>query len=150
MEKVKYSDYVNTLIALVTHLGMTHYKSRTPAKIAKHLNLDVVDVKNVLESFTGLFRRSSTISSNGEYYYTLQLRYARRWLDQDNDEGEEDREPREPIGADYLSALLNFILKMVEQEHAGARQISANRITIVASVIAAVSASLSAIMILLK
>lgn len=140
MAKVKYSDHVETLIALVTHLGMTRYKSRTPSKIAESLDLDQQEVIFILEHFRGLFRKSKNTSSSGEHFYTLQLRYARRWLAQEPQEGEEDPEPVEPINSDSLTALLNYILEMVEQEQTTTRQSSSNKIVIIASVIAAISA----------
>ena len=148
MERMKYSDHVDILVALVTHLGMTRYKSRLPSKIAKYLDIDEGETVKVLENFKGLFRKSIGVSSHGEHYYTLQLRYARRWLDQEKDkdqDGEEEEEPREPIGAEYLSALLNFIISMVVQEQSSSRQLLTNRITLYASIIAAVAAIIAAI-----
>lgn len=58
MAELRFTKHFDTLIALVTHLSSTHYKSRTPAHIAKALGLDAKEVLEVLQRFPGFFRRS--------------------------------------------------------------------------------------------
>ena len=145
----RYSDHLETLIALVTNLAMTRYKSRTPGALAKYLALDYDEVLYVLRNFKGLFRESITVTDNGERYYTLQLRYARRWLEDETPE-DDNSELREPLEADYLSTLLSFISEMVANEQASARQHSENRITFIGAWIAAIAAIAAAVITLLK
>ena len=116
--ETRYSDHLDTLVALATNLAMTEYKARTPSKLAKTLSLNESEVLLVLENFKGLFRKSrKKKSDSGEHYYTLQLRYARRHLEKD-DEDEDDPEPREPLESIYLATLLNFITNQADHEQA--------------------------------
>ncbi len=144
----RYSNHLETLIALVTNLAMTRHRSRTPRALAKYLSLDYGQVLYVLTSFKGLFRESIAVTDNGEHYYTLQLRYARRWLE---DEAPEDDNSalEEPLEADYLSTLLNFISGMIANEQASARQYSENRAALIGAWVAAIAAIVAAIVILI-
>ena len=114
----------------------------------------------IFESFKGLFRKSrKSDPQTKEHYYTLQLRYARRWLGEDErqrPDGEassppvdsaddDDPEFREPLEAGYLTSLLGFISNMVEQEQASKRQSRANWATFIAAVVAAFAATAAAI-----
>ena len=148
----RYSENLDTLIALVTNLAMTRFKARTPSKLAKRLSLDESEVLLVLENFKGLFRRSRRKKSkSGEYYYTLQLRYARRWLEENSEnEGEDDPEPQEPLEAEYLATLLNFVTSQADHEQAYKRQKSSNFTTLVGAWVAAVAAIIAAILSLLS
>lgn len=120
-----YSEYSETILALVTNLAMTKYKSRTPKVLAKDLALKHPEVAYVLKTFKGLFRESKGKSKYGENYYWLQLRYARWWLE--DNENQDDPEPKEPLEAEYLNTLLTYISGMVEQEQMSLRQESSNR-----------------------
>jgi hypothetical protein len=134
MEKTKstkYSDNLETLVALTTHLAMTEYKSRTPSALSEYLSLDYGDVLFVLKHFKGLFRESLGRSKKykepdgtPEHQYWLQLRYARWYLEGKNEDedSEEKSKPEPPLDPEYLIALLDFITKMVDQEKAQARQ----------------------------
>jgi hypothetical protein len=136
-----YSDNLDVLVALVTYLAMTDFKSNTPSYIAETLALDINKVKNTLQTFDGLFRESNNPAENGEKYYTLHLRYALRWAQDDDN----NSELKEPLGAEYLDTLLNFITRMVEQEQTNQRQFSSNRATLTAAWVAAGVAFLSII-----
>ena len=136
----KYSENLDTLIALTTHLAMSEYKSRTPSAMSADLGLDYENVLHVLKAFTGIFRQSKKVSKkdiepngNSEHFYWLQLRYARWYLENKN---EEDERLEPPLEAEYLVALLDFIVKMVEQEKAESRQYSTNIAALVASILA--------------
>jgi hypothetical protein len=112
--------------------------------------LEKSEVLLVLEAFKGLFRKSSEPDKE-EHFYTLQLRYARRWLGESDDESDDqstsigEAEPRGPLEAEYLSALLGFISHMVEQEQASKRQSRANWAAFVAAFVAAIAATVGAI-----
>lgn len=123
----RYTDNQDVLLALVSYLGLTHRKSRTPSTLSKYLGLDKEEIVEVLEGFPGIFRESISTSdeerSLGEHYYTLQLRYARRWMEDGDRENENDsREPQEPLDSSYLTALFGFIADMIEQERRLASQ----------------------------
>lgn len=134
--ETRYSAHLDTLVALVTNLAMTKWKSRTPTILAKELALDHDEVAYVLQNFKGLFRETYSRASYGEPYYWLQLRWARRHIEKAT-ESDQDPVLEEPLEAEYLSALLNFILTMVEQEQASEREQAAGRTTLVSSWIAA-------------
>jgi hypothetical protein len=124
-DQTPYSDNLDILNALITYLAMTDNKSNTPSFIAKSLGLDVSKVKNTLQEFDGLFRESTHSSEEGEKYYTLQLRYSRRWIRGSNSENK----PTEALSAEYLDILLNFVTRMVEQEQTTQRQSLSNTAT---------------------
>ena len=113
MTKPCYSENLETLIALVTHLAMTDWSMRSPPNLAKALSIDQFEIERVLESFKGLFRKSSyTSKKTGAHFYTLQLRHARQWL-VDNEDEDSNGPPLEP---EYLTALLNFIAHRAQEE----------------------------------
>jgi hypothetical protein len=115
MSSESYSKNLDTIIALTSNLALVKYKSRTPSNLAKYLNFEKKDVEHVLETFKGLFRRSINKSPGGEYYYTLQLRFAKRWIEDETVDNEE-AEIKEPLGADYLQALFTLISSRATQE----------------------------------
>lgn len=110
-----YSEHLETLIALLTHLAMTDWSMRTPPNLAKALSIDEAEIQYVLDNFKGLFRRSQkTSKKTGAHFYTLQIRYARQWLE---DEVEHDEGPkRPPLEAEYLTTLLNFVTHKAAEE----------------------------------
>jgi len=143
---VNYSDHFDTLVALVSHMALMDYLSRTPSNLAKFLSLEYEEVNFVLKNFKGLFRESiNPVSNSGkeEKYYCLQIRYATR----QTRKGEEDdiEEKAAELRAEYLTALLEFISKMVDIERAGERQISANRFTLGASILAFIASIVAVI-----
>jgi hypothetical protein len=142
----KFSDHLDTLVALVTYLAMTRHKSRTPKRLARELSLDPDKVIYVLENFKGLFRKSQRKTDDSdEHYYSLQLRYARRWIEEGAGDDEDDPDPKAPLEAEYLSTLLSFISSQAEQEQAYRRQKSSNIATMIGAWIAAFAAILAAI-----
>ena len=128
----KYSSHFETLVALVSYMALMEYTSRTPTNLAKYLSLGKDEVVFALENFKGIFRESIKPSHDtNEKFYCLQMRYATRKRDADDDEGDLVQ-----MKAEHINTLLDFIAKMVEAEKAGERQNSSNWITIVASSIA--------------
>ena len=115
MKRPQYSKNLETLIALVTHLAMTDWAARSPPNLAKALSIDQAEIENVLESFKGLFRKSKNPSKKtGAHFYALQLRHARQWLQDDDDEDAK----RPPLEQEYLSTLLEFISHRAQEESA--------------------------------
>lgn len=105
----RYSDHLDTLIALATYLALTPKISRTSRGLAVDLSLPEDDVRTTLNSFPGVFRRSRNMSTEGESYYTLHARYALRKADA---EGQNLAELR----SDLLSTLLQFVSQQAAQE----------------------------------
>ncbi|GAG70467.1 unnamed protein product, partial [marine sediment metagenome] len=146
-KNVKYSDHLETIVALVTHLAMTRHKSRTPTILSSDLSLDHSEVSLVLNSFKGLFRESIKTTKQKdsgyvEHYYWLQLRYARWWLEEQQMFDEDNQAPLEP---EYIGMLLSFISAMVEQEKAEERQTKVNYFSLTASICALVASIIAAI-----
>lgn len=111
----KYSDHLETLIALVTHLAMTDWSMRTPPNLAKALSIDESEIEVVLDKHKGLFRKSNkTSKKSGKHFYTLQIRYARQWLEERLDDDEGEKKP--PLEAEYLTTLLNFVTHKAAEE----------------------------------
>lgn len=111
----RYSDNFDNLVALITHLSSTSYKSRTPSNIAKSLSLDSSKVQATLEEFTAFFRKSKKASEIGEHYFTVHLRYARRKQE------DQDSEVSKPLEPEELSSLINLVTHMVSQEQETSR-----------------------------
>ena len=110
---MKYSESQDCLTALVSHLALTAYKSRTPPYIADNISIPEEDVRRVLDGFPGIFRKSKTTSSANEHFYTLQIRYALRGKQYDDKTGEDVGTPLE-IG--HVISLLEFIAGQAHQE----------------------------------
>ena len=110
-----YTAYFDSLVALVTHLSSTNSESRTVPNMARSLGLKPETVRGVVTNFPAFFRESRTESEEGEKFYTVHLRYARRY----NKEGE--RVDTEPLSPAELTTLLDLISKMVAQEYETSR-----------------------------
>ncbi len=110
--KKSYLDNYDLLIALITHLSVTKYKSRTPTKIARSLGLlaDANRVNQVLNGFQEFFRRSNNIGQDTkEYFYTVHLRYALR-----RKNGEITESP--PLDPSDISVMIQQVSEMVRLE----------------------------------
>lgn len=114
-ENQAYTKHFDTLVALVTHLSNTQYISRTPTGIADALGLERARVQEVLDRFSGFFRRSRNKHQSGEHYYTVHLRHARRSFDNNRDIDSAPLRPEE------TQALFSLITIMVAQENETAR-----------------------------
>ena len=144
MRSGNYSQNLDTIIALTSNLALVKHKSRTPSNLAKYLNLQKKDVEHVLETFKGLFRRSINRSAEGEYYYTLQLRFAKRWLE-DETADDEEAEVKEPLDADYLQALFTLISSRATQEVELEKTRLQSTLALVGSWVAAIAAITAAV-----
>jgi len=141
-ENPDYSGHLDTLTALVTYLGATSYRSRTPRGLADSLGLDHGRVLATLEGFKGLFRKSiNTKEGTSESYYSLHWRFARRESREGSDADPEREE--QPLDAEHLAALLDFVSRAAEREAALRGQATSNRVAVGAAVIAATAALLS-------
>lgn len=111
----KYSDHQETLIALVTHLAMTDWSARTPTNLSKALSIDKGEIVAVLDNFKGLFRRSKkTSKKSDDYFYSLQIRHARQWLSEAEEEDETTKKP--PLETEYITKLLDFVISKSAEE----------------------------------
>ena len=146
----RYTDNFDNLVALITHLSSTAYKSRTPPNIAKDLSLDASGIVKVLEGFPAFFRKSRNTDENGEHFFTVHLRYARRQQD------DRDGEISKPLEPEELSSLFELVIHMVEQEQETSRLyldlqgryknlFRTNIVTMVVAIVAASAAIIGAV-----
>jgi hypothetical protein len=145
--KLRYSDHLDILIALATYLALTPRMSRTSPGLAEGLSLPEVDVRNTLNGFPGVFRRSRNQSTDGESYYTLHARYALRQTD-----AEADLQTVAELRSELLSTLLQFVSHQAAQESSVdqfqrqlAHSLRATWIAAGAAVLAAVLAAVAAV-----
>lgn len=141
-----YSEDLEPITALVTHLAMMKYRSRTPSRLAKSLGFSNDVLEGVLNAHPGLFRRSLRKSPKyGEHFYTLQLRYARRYLEEEGDAAAEEGALEEPLSAEYFQTLLNFVSLRAQQEEVGRQQSRQNMVSVVSAMLAALAAIAAAV-----
>ena len=132
----KYSEHQETLIALVTHLAMTDWSARSPTNISKAISIDKNEIITVLESFKGLFRKGKRINKKtNENYYSLQIRHARQWLEESENDDEEAKKP--PLESEYLTKLLDFVIAKAAEERANKIATFGPWLTAIASLIVA-------------
>lgn len=77
----RYSDHLDLLLALITYLALTQWRSRSPNALATELCLPEEQIVSVLDGFPGLFRKNPELhptAVGGQPSYTLHARYARR------------------------------------------------------------------------
>jgi len=111
----KYSDHLDTIIALITNLAYAEKAYRTPATLANATSIDESEVTLVLEAYKSLFRKSKSRKSNA--FYSLQLRHARKWIEEENADALDDEGRRlGPLEADSVNALLDFVVKKADHE----------------------------------
>lgn len=141
---MKYAQNIDYLVSAILYLG-THswYWARTPTNMAKELSLSPDKLRQVLESFPSVFRKSTKPSGNGEHFYSLQARYALR-------EGEDTNEPDEvsyikPLETGQVEMLLNFVVKMVEYEKSDTRARWSSWIAVGAAIVSAGAAIIVAV-----
>jgi hypothetical protein len=114
---MKYKENLDYLFASIIYLG-THgsWWARSPHRMASELQLDEARLEEVFKSFPGIFRKSErTNPETGQYFYSLQARYAQR-------KGTEVNDPTQdttihPLAMDKLQVVINFVLSRVEAEN---------------------------------
>jgi len=127
----KYTNNIDILIALISHLGTTKFLSRTPKKLAKSLGLSHKDVTAALENFPNIFRKSIDRHVKGEYWYTLHLRYGLRGQLNSDDEDVE----RDPLSDAQMGLLFDFVSQMYNAEQQRRIQARATIVPIVCAII---------------
>ena len=141
---MKYSDNLDYLVAAISYLGRSGPWARTPTFLARELGLDDKKLKAVFEGFPGLFRKSRQPSDNencGEYYYSLQARYAKR-----PDYGAPEKGTQiDPISPQEIETILEFVLRAVQMERDSVRAKWTNWIAVLAAVASAMTAIIVAV-----
>lgn len=123
MHKPKYSDHLDTLIAVVTHIGVGKYVKRTVKGIAADAQLEPQSVAFVLTNFPGLFKKYKDARSlTGDPLYTLHILHAGKWLDNEGDDSRPNRaasayaKEKVPLDPQHLAVLLEFISHRAQDE----------------------------------
>lgn len=117
-------------------------------RLAEHLGLELEEVREVLDKFKCIFRRSQgtfSTSYGSKYRYSLQLRYARRKY-----VNGELVKTGESLSNEDLFSLLAFITNKVREEQEDLGQLRSNRVTRIGVWSAAVLSLISAIVALLN
>lgn len=112
-QKPSYSENLDILVAVITHLGYTDWNMRSPKNLAKTLAIEEKKVLYVLNNFPAFFRQSKYVSSQGTIFYQPHVRYAIRWKDEDSSESESKEIPLEPS---TINALIDVAVKCADQQ----------------------------------
>jgi hypothetical protein len=148
---MRYSDNIDYLFASIMYLGThTYWWARSPQALAGELQLDEEKLQTVFDGFPGIFRKSvRTNKTTGQHFYALQARYAQRGGGDVKDP--EQQSLIEPLGPDKLQVVINFVIKMAEQEAKEDDQeqvrksaLRANIVAVGAAVVSAVAAIIAA------
>ncbi len=110
MSRPIYSEHLETLVAVITHLAVYKHPKRTTQGIAKESQLNEQEVKTVLDSFRGIFKKYRATSPSGEALYALHVRHARQSVESDGDP------EREPLDPQYLTILLELVSHRAQDE----------------------------------
>lgn len=145
----KYAANADYLVALIVYLGTTpKWWSRSPPRLAKDLSLSEPKVRDVLDRFPNLFRKSEYQKRDApEHTYSLQARYAQiragktRVPDSDSFDYENETIP-DPVSTDVMEMLLRYVSEQVFHEREGNK----NWIALGASIVAAIAAIAAAIL----
>lgn len=134
MGKLRYSDHLDTLTAVVTHLAMGEHIKRTANGLAADTQIDEHGIATVLDGFPGLFKRyGKDTSPEGRVLYSLHLVHAGRHLLTDT---RGDRV--NPLDSQYLATLLEFISHRAQDEYQRATAVTSARIAALVSILGAV------------
>src|SRR5258708_24687852 len=80
-QEPSYSGHLDNLLALITYLGLTRWRSRSANGLSRDLGLDERCIPSTVDAYPGLFRKSRDVSSTDagpQHSYTLHARYAQR------------------------------------------------------------------------
>jgi hypothetical protein len=141
---MRYKDNVDYLFASIMYLG-THsfWWARSPQAMARELQLDEARLQRVFDAFPGIYRKSyRTNPETHQHFYSLQARYAQR-------EGGDVDDPEQescvkPLAPDKLEVVVNFVLKMAEQEAKDDDRLLGRTSSLRTNIVAACAAILSA------
>jgi hypothetical protein len=136
-EPKRYDEQLDILIALITYMALTRWRSRSSNGLAKDLGLSERAIKATLDGFPGIFRKSANLyptDAGPQNSYTLHARFARRrprGVDAVSQQPPNtqnlallsDPEPTqdgtgEELDAETLRALLDFVTGRAEAERA--------------------------------
>ncbi|MET8860724.1 hypothetical protein [Streptomyces sp. NPDC004579] len=154
-DRSRYDEHLDLLIALITYMALTRWRSRSPNGLASDLGLPESDVKRTLDEFPGLFRKSANIyvtAVGGQNSYTLHARFARRRPRGVDPAGQQppntqnlallsDPEPTqdgsgEELDADTLRALLDFVTGRADAERTAHLHSASQRYVLLGAVVA--------------
>ena len=110
MGKPTYSEHLETLAAVITHLALYKRPKRTVHGIATESQIGEQAVQFVLDNFGGIFKKYLAKSPSGEALYALHVRHARQSA-VDGDDAE-----LEPLDPQYLTILLEFVSHRAQDE----------------------------------
>ena len=157
----QYDDHLDMLIALITYLGLTRWRSRSPNGLARDLSLDETAVTRTLTAFPGLFRRSPDTrptDAGPQHSYTLHARYALRRQQIELASTGPDTPPTslsdptdaqegtgEELNAETLSALLDYVANQARAEREHSRHALGQWIAVLSAFVAAMAAVVAAL-----
>jgi len=112
--KHKYSDHLDTLVALITHLAYSQYVVRSSPALAKVLSIEESEIIYTLENFKSLFARTSKLSAHtGAPLYGLHVRRAIAWA---AGVEEDETTERPKLETPFVNGLIDFVVKKADQE----------------------------------
>ena len=160
----RYYTHLDILLALITYMALTRWRSRSPNGLARDLGLDEAKIVTGLDSFPGLFRKSTELhptAAGPQPSYTLHARYARRRpmgvdpvsevpAGSKNLAALSDAEftqdgTGEELDADTLRALLDFVSAQARAERESRQHASSQRWLVVGIFLAASASVIAAI-----
>ncbi|MEA3044370.1 MAG: hypothetical protein QOH47_2208 [Sphingomonadales bacterium] len=134
---MRYSEHIDYLQATVVYLAtQPRYWGRRATHLALELSLDEARLRQVLQGFPGIFRRSPEPGADGEYYYALQARYALRM----DFKRKEYRQPIPPLPPDMIKLIYDFVLRSADDERSRGRLLVSNSIAVTAAIVSAFTA----------
>lgn len=144
---MSYKSDQEILVALISHLAATRFKCLAPQTLSRRLGMSHEDILRVLNAYPGIFWKKEDLSrGHSEHLYTLQLRYALRSQDKEEENGEVEEKSREPLSGDLVGALINFVQFQAQQESEAVHARSNMRAGLVNAIIAASSALVGAVL----
>ena len=137
---MRYSDNIQYLVPSSMYLGTNAgWWARSAGNMAFELSLDEGRLLAVFEGFPAVFRKSRIVDQQtGQHFFALQARYAQR-VGGNLDEAERAIDVP-PLATDHLKLVVDFVLRMAEDERVARRTWIANGIAIAAAVVAACAA----------
>jgi hypothetical protein len=161
----RYSDHLDMLLALISYLALTQWRSRSPNALAAELFLPEERIVSVPDGFPGLFRKNPGLhptAVGGQPSYTLHARYARRRPREINSAvpglpkaaselvASSAPDPAqdgtgEELDADFLRMLLDFVSDQARAERESTQSRLAQRWLLLGVVVAAAASIVAAI-----
>lgn len=137
---MEYTKDQSKLIAIISHLATTSFKSGTIKGISDRTGIKLPEVERLLSQYMEFFVQvpfKSNSKKDITPYYTLHLRFGLRRKDDEADQ--------EPLPEGYTGLLITLIQEGVNQENQTRIYKSQSLITMIAAFTAAGAAIISAI-----